>query len=100
MPQYLNSDYEFPTEYSYKFAMFWNLLYWNFEWTDIKYSPVDLDVKDVKIEFTRGYDLSLIKFDFPAIKHWEIDALQTINTWLFPTESQVELIFKDFDVDF
>ena len=100
MPRYLNSDYEFPKEYSYTFAMFWDLLYWKIDWTDINYKPIDLDIKDVKVEFTRGYDQSLVKFDFPAIKEWEIDAYQTVNTWLFPTESDIQLIFKDFDVDF
>jgi hypothetical protein len=57
-------------------------------------------VADVKFNFTRGYDLSLIKVDFPAIKKWEIDATQEINSWILPSVSKVELIFEDFDVDF
>jgi hypothetical protein len=42
----------------------------------------------------------LIKFDFPAVKNWEIDANQEINSILLPSDSKVELIFKDFDIDF
>lgn len=42
----------------------------------------------------------MIKFDFPAVKNWEIDANQEINSILLPSDSKVELIFKDFDIDF
>ena len=54
----------------------------------------------MKFNLTRGYDLSLIKIDFPAIKKWEIDATQEINSWIMPSTSKVELIFEDFDIDF
>jgi len=41
-------------------------------------------------------DKSLINVKFPAIKHWEIDAVQDINFWFLPDVSEVQLIFKDF----
>jgi len=41
-----------------------------------------------------------MEFKFPALKSWEIDADQKVNTWIMPSESHVELIFKDFEFDF
>jgi hypothetical protein len=80
--------------------MFLDILTWKVDWTDITYKEVTLDVADVKFNLTRGYDKSLIKVDFPAIKQWEVDATQVINSWILPSESKVELIFVDFDIDF
>lgn len=39
-------------------------------------------------------------FDFPALKHWEIDAYMKTNIWLFGDEGQVELKIDEFDFDF
>lgn len=74
LPKYVNTDLDLPTEYHYEFGMFLNILSWKVNWSDITYSSVDLDVADIKLILARNYDISLIKFDFPAIKHWEIDA--------------------------
>lgn len=100
LPKYVNTNLNMPTEYHYEFGMFLDILTWKVDWTDISYKEVNLDVADVKLNFTRGYDLSLIKVDFPAIKAWEIDATQEVNSWILPSISNVELIFEDFDVDF
>jgi len=100
LPRYVNTDLKLPTEYSYEFGMFLDILSWKVDWTNITYSAVDLDVRDIKLNLTRGFDKGLLKFDFPAVKHWEIDANQEINSWILPSNSKVELIFKDFDVDF
>ena len=96
----MNNDLQLPTEYHYEFGMFFDLLSWKVDWTDITYKDVQLDIKDVKFNLTRGFGLSLIKVDFPAIKQWEIDATQVINSYILPSESKVELIFEDFDIDF
>ena len=93
LPQYVNTDLNLPTEYHYEFGLFLDILSYEVDWTNITYSEIDLDVADVKLELTRGYDLSLVKFDFPAVKKWEIDAMQTVNSWILPSESRVELIF-------
>jgi len=96
----VNTDLNLPTEYHYEFGLFLEILSYEIDWTNITYTKIDLDVSDIKLDFTRGYDLSLIKFDFPAVKNWEIDANQEINSILLPSDSKVELIFKDFDIDF
>ena len=100
LPKYVNNDLDLPTEYHYEFGMFLDILTWKVHWTNITYKKVDLDIADVYINLTRGYDLSLIKVDFPAIKSWEIDANQEVNSWILPSNSKVELIFEDFDIDF
>ena len=100
LPQFVNHKLPLPKTYHYEFGLFFDLLSYQVDWTNITYSEIDLDVADVKLELTRGFDLSLIKFDFPAVKKWEIDANQTINSWILPSNSKVELIFQDFDIDF
>lgn len=101
LPKYLYSNtIEMPETLHYEFGFFFNLLNWKIDWTDIVSKKPDLDIKDIKLNFTKKYDFSLVKLDFPAIKEWEIDAMQEVNSWILPSKSQVELIFKDFDVDF
>jgi hypothetical protein len=64
-----------PKEYEFDFGIpFLKMLYWHFKWTDITYSVPDLDIQDVKILLTRGYDIPLIKIDLPVLKSWEINA--------------------------
>lgn len=100
LPQYVNTDLNLPTEYHYEFGLFLEILSYQVDWTNITYTDIDLDIADIKLDLTRGYDQSLIKFDFPAIRSWEIDAMQEINSYILPSYSKVELIFKDFDIDF
>lgn len=52
------------------------------------------------IRFTRHFDKSLLKIDFPALKHWDIKAEQHVNSWIFPHDSDVMLEVEDFDIDF
>ena len=100
LPHYINVDLSLPKTYHYEFALFFNLLQWKITWTDIEYSNVDLDIADVKINLSRNFDKSLVSVKFPAVKHWEIDAHQDVNFWLLPDISEVQLIFKDFKIDF
>ena len=100
LPTYVNHELPLPDTYHYEFGLFFDLFSYTVDWTDIEYTDIDLDVADVKLELTRGFDLSLIKFDFPAVKKWEIDAMQEVNSLILPSKSRVELIFQDFDVDF
>jgi hypothetical protein len=46
------------------------------------------------------FDKSLMSVKFPAVKHWEIDAKQDVNFWFLPDYSNIQLIFKDFKLDF
>ena len=74
LPHYITADMQLPTEYKLDFDLFFDWFAWHFKWTNIQYDTPDLDIRDIKMEFTRGYDRSLIKFDFPAIKKWVISA--------------------------
>jgi len=85
-------DKDLPTEYHYKLVYLY-IFQWTFDWTNIKYNVPTLDMKDVKLSFTRGYETALVKLDFPAIKSWEIDAHQTVTSLFFPSESDVQLVF-------
>lgn len=100
LPHFINVDLNLPDHYHYEFGLFFNLLHWKIDWSNIEYSKVDLDIADVQIELTRSFDKSLMNVKFPAIKHWEIDAYQDVNFWFLPDYSDVELIFKDFKIDF
>lgn len=87
LPHYINVDYKFPEEFHYQFNLFFNLLQYKIHWTNITYTEADLDISDVKIDLTRGEDHSLMKVEFPAIKHWEISAQQDVNFWFLPDYS-------------
>jgi len=87
-------------EYHYRFGILLDALSYSFHWSDIKYEAAELDIEDIKFDFTRGYDIPLLKVDFPALKHWEIKAHQEVNAWFIPLSSDISLEFKDFDIDF
>jgi len=90
-----------PTSYHYDFSLFFGLLTWVVDWKNIKYTNADLDIQDISISLTRPVmDHSLLTVKFPALKHWEISADQTVNFWFIPDGSKVQLIFKDFKLDF
>ena len=67
-PHFLNVDLNLPKEYHYKVAMFLDFLSWKIDWTDIKYDAADLDIADVRVDFLRAYEKSLLKVQCPAIK--------------------------------
>lgn len=74
LPHFINVDLHLPEHYHYEFGLFFNLLKWKIDWTNIEYSKIDLDIADVQIDLTRSFDKSLMNVKFPAVKHWEIDA--------------------------
>lgn len=75
------------------------MLSWKFKWENITYTTPELDVQDIQLKLVRSYDKPQIKFDFPAVKLWEIHAIQHTNTWLTPSVSPVKLVVKDLDLD-
>lgn len=89
LPKYIDNieNEAFPKSFHYEILPRLGNLGWIIDWTDIKYSDITLDVEDVKILLTEGDSFPLIKVDFPAIKEWEIDAFQTVNTWILPSSS-------------
>lgn len=100
LPHYVNFDMNLPKEYEYHFAIFFGLLKWQFNWTEINYQTVDLDIADTEVDLVSRNDKHYFAVKFPAIKHWEIDAYQMVNNWILPSFSKVELIFKDFEFSF
>ena len=68
LPHYFNDDINFPTEYEFDFGLYFNFLTWHFLWTNIEYTNAKLDVKDIKLELTNGFDIGLIKVNMPLIE--------------------------------
>lgn len=104
MPHYLNSDIKFADNLVYDFGfgdILWGLFTWHVEWNNIKYDPAMWDFADMKVELTNLLDTPLIKVDFPAIKKWEINADQLIDSWWADMwDGPVRLLFQDFDISF
>lgn len=100
LPHYINYDLDMPEHYHYEFGLFFNLLQWKIDWKNITYTNADLDISDVKVDLIRHDEQPMMSVEFPAVKHWEIDAYQFVNFWFLPDHSNVQLIFKDLKIDF
>ena len=100
LPSYINAHSHFPSEFEFDFGLYFDYLTWHFKWTDIEYTQLYLDINDIDIQLTNGYGLGLLKVDLPVLKEWKVSANQEINSFWFPSESKIELMFKDFDIDF
>lgn len=75
--------------------------YWfDIEWYDIVYEPIKLDVSSIKFEIQEIDGFKVIYFDFPAIKHWQIEAIQRLHTIFGPVDSTNYLFIEDFDFNF
>lgn len=69
-------DMELPKDYHFGYESILGLN-WEIDWTDIVYSAIDLNMDDVKFELTQPteqWEHGLVRFDFPALKHWELTA--------------------------
>jgi len=73
-PHYFNADINFPREYEFDFGLYVDFLTWHFKWSNIQYTQAQLDIQDVKVLVTRGYDRGLLKVDLPLLENWEITA--------------------------
>lgn len=85
LPHYVNFDMEFPSEYDYTFKMFFGLINWHIEWSDITYKDAKLNLRGTEIDLTTilGRE-NVISVKVPAIESWQIEAWQRIN---FPPSS-------------
>jgi hypothetical protein len=54
----------------------------------------------VKLNIDEEFGTNVIAFDFPALKDWDISAHQHFNAWIWPSDSEVSIHIKDFDIDF
>jgi hypothetical protein len=71
------------------------------EWRNIQYSDTDIRMQDVKFGLADYEGAGLFTIDFPAFREFTIRARQTVLAWFWPvTNTEVELSFKDFDLDF
>ena len=99
LPHYLNVDLQLPREYSYDLKLLGYV--YKFKWTNIKYSRIKLDIKDISISMQRtSKHFSEVSVDLPAIKDWKITADQEVNSWLIPMDGPVKMALEDFDFDF
>jgi hypothetical protein len=97
---------ELPRKYEY--TMFGELPEWlqyKFEWTDISYDKLALNVNGISFKIDEAFEDTdfkepVVVIDFPALKKWEISAKQKLNTWIFPDEDEVTMNIEDLDVEF
>jgi hypothetical protein len=75
-------------------------LTYNFKWTDITYDTPTLDIKDIKVEFVDVNGLGEIKVHFPALKKFDIHAIQNVDSWTVPNDEKITFKWEDFNIDF
>ena len=80
--------------------MFFGLIKYHFEWTNIHYNEPTLDILDTKIDFEEKLGKQMLKVDFPAIEHWKIGAHQSVNSMFLPGDGDVVFEFKNMDFKF
>ena len=104
LPRYIDQSLQKPTQLNYTFPGPLGIKFFDthFLWTDIKYSPIDLKFNEVKFDIIPAEDgkSGLLHVDFPALKHFTINASQTVKHWFLPSTSVVQLDIQDFDFDF
>ena len=89
LPHYFNFDMNFPSEYHYHFSTFFDMIAWEFDWNNIKYSHAELDIADTVVAFEDHIDQHVLRVRFPAVKHWEISANQHVNNIILPDQSNI-----------
>lgn len=100
-PKRLLIDMNLPENYTFA----WNTqipgLEWDITFQDIKYHPIELDMTVITVDLEPGYDGDgLLRFDFPALKHWQITAHMITNSWIFGDEGDIDLTIKGLDIDY
>jgi len=80
----------------------WGIFTYHVEWYNIKYDDAIWDFEDLKINMTRDAvtDEPMLKFDFPTIKKWELNADQVVDTWIVEADGPIRLVIQDFDISF
>jgi hypothetical protein len=99
LPHYISADMNIADEYHWKLKLLFGLWNYTISYRNIKYDTPQLDLRDTKIIFEDVFGQQMLKVDFPAIKKWQISALQHWDSFLIP-DSEIYLLFEDFDVKF
>ena len=125
MPHYVEYDANLPDHYEYTFGFFFDLINWQFNWTEQAgemfsrgptsstarlYSKPTLDIADTDInivEFEEGW--KGFSIELPLIQHWEIEADEKIKLPFMPESakknspsgffSHVNLYIEDLELD-
>ena len=92
LPNYVQHDIGLPKTAEYAIRP-WDIswLSWEWNWTDITYSQPNFDIKDIVFLMVNKYDEPMLKIDFPSLKQWKINAMETRNSWILPANSFIEL---------
>lgn len=93
---------DLPTELSFELlAWLGEDLMYQFSYTDIQYSEPSVNFDNAQFRILKEeFDFPVIQIDFPEISNLKIKAKEHINTWIFPSENDVEINIKGLDVDF
>ena len=75
LPHYLNYDTHLPKELHYQFGVFFGIFQYTFDWKQITYKAVDLDIQDVDISLKEFDKKMWVSVKMPALKHWEVDVV-------------------------
>ena len=85
LPHYLNYDMVRPQELKYTFSDYMEWYTWNIEFHKIDFDVGEFDFYDTAIRFVTDVpDIPRLDIDFPALKHWKMDALMNSNSMFIP----------------
>ena len=93
---------DLPTELNFELlAWLGDDLKYSFSYTDIQYSEPSVDFNKAEFRILREeFDVPVIQIDFPQISNLKITAKEHINTWIMPSDNDIEINIVDLDVDF
>ena len=58
-------------------------------------------MKDTIIDMVKDPEgMNELSVNMPSIESWEVDAQQTVNTWLLPANSKIQIKIVDLTFDF
>jgi hypothetical protein len=90
-----------PPSHHQQFTFLFDFMTFNLWWSDIHYDTPEFDLKDVKIEMMDNEGESpMVNCYFPALKKFNVHAMQDCDSWWIPDKSKISLDFEDFTFDF
>jgi hypothetical protein len=99
LPHYLNYDTVKPKQLDYTFSDYYKYWTWNIKLYDIVFDHADFDITDTTIAFLVDIpEVPRLELDFPALKHWKLDALMDSNSYWIPNGSKMTVLFENWDI--
>mmetsp|Transcript_2729 Transcript_2729/g.4282 ORF Transcript_2729/g.4282 Transcript_2729/m.4282 type:complete len:80 (-) Transcript_2729:60-299(-) len=74
----MDVSFEFPDPYTYTWDSI-PFLKWSLSYSQIKHDHIILLMSQVAFDIIKAESNGLIHFDFPALKHWHIEADETVS---------------------